>query len=41
MKCISTLPNEKRDGIHRMESIMNVNCIDKVNNELDEYKWDL
>ena len=30
VKCVSKLPNEKKDGIHRMESVMNVNCIDKV-----------
>ena len=30
MKCVSTLPNDKRDGIHRAESVMNVSGIDKV-----------
>ena len=30
MKCVSTLPNDKNDRIHRTESVMNVNCIDKV-----------
>ena len=30
MKCVSILQNDKKDGIHRMESVMNVNCIDKV-----------
>ena len=30
MKCVSTLLNDKKDVIHRAESFMNVNCIDKV-----------
>ena len=30
MKCVSTLPNDKKDEIHGTESVMNVNCIDKV-----------
>ena len=30
MKCVSALPKDKRDGIHGTESVMNVNCIDKV-----------
>ena len=30
VKCVSTLLNDKNDGIHRTESVMNVNCIDKV-----------
>ena len=30
MKCVSILPNDKKDGIHQTESVMNVNCIDKV-----------
>ena len=29
MKCGSTFPNDKKDGIHRTESVMNVNCIEK------------
>ena len=30
MKCVSTLLNDKKDGIHQTESVMNVNCIEKV-----------
>ena len=30
VKRVSTLQDDKKDGIHRMESVMNVNCIDKV-----------
>ena len=30
MKCVSSLSNDKKDGIHRMEFVMNVNCVDKV-----------
>ena len=41
MKCVSTLPNDQKGEIHRTEFVMNVNCIDKVNNELDECKCDL
>ena len=29
MKCVNTLTNDKKDGIHRMESVMNVNRIEK------------
>ena len=30
MKCVSRLPNDRKDGIHQTGSVMNVKCIDKV-----------
>ena len=30
MKCVSTLSNDQHAGIHQTESVMNVNCIDKL-----------
>ena len=32
MKFVSTLPTDKKDGIHRTKSVMNVNCQSEIKN---------
>ena len=41
VKCVRTLPNDEKDGIHQTKSVMNVklNSQGEITN-IDECKWD-